>query len=303
MSKVSVILPSRNESLLSKTIDDVFAKARGSIEVIAVLDAYWPDPPLQDRENLIIIHRGEPHGMRAAINSAARVASGDYLLKTDAHCMFGDGFDEILKADSEENWLSVPSKYTLEAEKWERGRGPVDYWYLTFPYVLDPKYGWGFHGKKWCGPGGLNGDFWYREKERKDILIDDIIAFQGSCWFMPKDLFFKIGTLENEQFNLHQEAQELCFKVWLSGGRVIVNKKTWYAHLHKGAGGRGFHLLKQDKYDAEDYSVDFWMNNKWSGQTRNMKWLMDKFLPLDGWPMDWNDQKYKENFRKEGIAA
>ena len=147
------------------------------------------------------------------------------------------------------------------------------------------------------------GDFWHREKERKDILIDDIIAFQGACWFMPKDLFFKIGGLENEQFNLHQEAQELCFKVWLSGGRVVVNKKTWYAHLHKGAGGRGFHLLKQDKYDAEDYSVDFWMNNRWPGQTRDMKWLMDKFLPLDGWPMDWENPKWKENWRKEEKVA
>ena len=41
---LSVIIPSRNEVFLQQTIDDVLRNAVGEIEVIAVLDGYWPEP-------------------------------------------------------------------------------------------------------------------------------------------------------------------------------------------------------------------------------------------------------------------
>lgn len=297
MDKVSIIIPSRNEQFLKPTIDDLFAKATGEIEVITMLDAYWPDPPLSNHSNLIIVHPGQVCGMRGNINTGARIATGKYLMKLDAHCMVGEGFDEILKADCEDNWIVVPSRYSFDAEKWERMRGPVDYLYLTFPYSTDSIYGTGFHGKKWRGKEGLTGDFWHKEKERKDILIDDILTFQGSCWFMHKDKFFDIECLDYKNYNFHQEAQELGFKIWLSGGRVIRNKKTWYAHLHKGNRyGRGFRLSKSQMVRAEVYSADFWMNNRWPKQTKELSWLINKFWPLEGWPDDWQDKKHQENF-------
>ena len=46
MSKVSVVIPSRGEQFLAPTVKDVLAKAAGNIEVIAVLDGYWPPTPL-----------------------------------------------------------------------------------------------------------------------------------------------------------------------------------------------------------------------------------------------------------------
>lgn len=104
MSKVSVIIPARNEPYLQQTIDDLFSKAKGEIEIIVVLDGWWPFQPLKDRPNLILIHRGSPQGMRPAINSAARISKGEYLLKCDAHCMFDEGFDEKLKKDCEIDW-------------------------------------------------------------------------------------------------------------------------------------------------------------------------------------------------------
>jgi len=302
MSKVSVIIPARNEPFLSNTVDDLFKNASGEIEVIAVLDGYWPEPNLKPHKNLILVHRGSVCGMRANINAGARIATGDYLMKLDAHCMVGPGFDEILAADCEDDWLCVPSRYSLDAEKWERTRGPVDYLYLTYPYNTDELYGTGFHGKKWKGPGGLTGAFFYMENERKDILIDDLLTFQGSCWFMPKRLFFAIGAMDEKNYNFHQEAQELGFKVWLSGGRCVRNKKTWYAHLHKGAKhGRGFRLSKRLMIESEIFSTDFWMNNRWPQQTRKLSWLIEKFWPLEGWPDDWQDPKYAANYKHPSI--
>ena len=94
MTKVSVIIPSRNEQFMPQTVEDILAKATGDIEVIVILDGYWPDPILPDHQNLILVHHGKPKGMRASINAGAAVATGDYLMKCDAHCMFGEGFDE-----------------------------------------------------------------------------------------------------------------------------------------------------------------------------------------------------------------
>ena len=302
MSKLSILIPSRNEPFLNKTVDGLFKSAEGEIEVIVMLDAYWPDPQLGHHENLIVVHTGTVQGMRDNLNSAARIATGKYLMKTDAHCLFAKGFDVVLKQDCEPDWLCVPRRYSLDAEKWKRRRKPIDYLYLTYPYGLDKLYGAGFHGKKWHGEKGLTGGYYHLEEKRKDILIDDIIAFQGSCWFMHRDLFFKIEGLDSHNYNFHQEAQELSFKTWLSGGRVIRNKKTWYAHLHKGKQyGRGFWLSKRQMVESEIFSANIWMNNKWSGQTKKVKWLIDKFWPLEGWPEDWDDPKHAKAWVHPGL--
>ncbi len=79
MSKVSIIIPSRNERFLPQTVDDIFRNAAGDIEVIVVLDGYWPDPILADRPNLTLIHFSQARGMRPAINAGAAAARGRAL--------------------------------------------------------------------------------------------------------------------------------------------------------------------------------------------------------------------------------
>ena len=274
---LSVVIPARNEPHLQKTIDSLLGSARGDIEVIAILDGYWPDPPIRDNPAIKQIHFSESRGMRTSSNAAARIAKGKYLMKVDAHCIFGEGFDEILKADCERDWLVVPRRYSLDAENWVKmDKAPIDYMYLSYPLVDGP-YGTGLHGVPWREYEGRDGV--------KDKPIDDLMSFQGSCWMMHREKFFEIGCADAENYHFFQEAQELGLKIWLSGGRVIRNKKTWYAHLHKSR--RGYPLGKNEKTDAERYSTDLWMNNKWVGQTRQMSWLIDKFAPVPGWPEDW----------------
>ena len=105
MSKVSVIIPSRTELFLSQTVDDVFKKATGEIEVIVVLEGYWPEPPLQERPGLILIHHDQPMGLRKSINHGTDVATGEYIMKLDAHCLMAEGWDETLKADCDTDWI------------------------------------------------------------------------------------------------------------------------------------------------------------------------------------------------------
>ncbi len=284
---LSVIIPSRNTPewpFLQKTIDDLFNKATGEIEIIVVLDGFIPDPPIKERDNLTILFNILPLGMRQGINAAAKIAKGKYIMKTDDHCMFAPGFDTALAEDCKDNWLAVPSRYSLDGENWTRRYGPIDHQYLTFPFLKDNQFGYGLHGKKWHGEFGFTGKYFWREKIREHILIDDIISFQGSCWFMPLELFIKIGGMQEIGYYQHQEAQELCFKVWLSGGRVVRNKKTWYAHLHKGKSyGRGYRMLKHQKIRSEVYSCDLWLNDKWPQATRKFNWLIEKFKPVPTW--------------------
>jgi glycosyltransferase involved in cell wall biosynthesis len=285
--KVSVLIASRNECYLQCTVDDIFAKAEGDVEVIVVLDGYWPAPPLHDHKNLVIIHKPVSVGLRPAINAAAAVATGEFVMKTDAHCMFGQGFDTILKADCEADWLVVPRRVSLDPEKWcvaETGRSPVDYEYISYPYkdfVAGTRM-----------PSVRVGNVWNdRARERLHISIDDDMSFQGSCWFMHRDYFReKIGPLQSEGWGTFVlEPEELGNKVWLSGGRVIINKKTQYAHWHKGKNGRGYFIDRRGLLHGREFNIDYWMNNRWLKAIHPFSWLIDKFWPVPTWPTDWKE--------------
>lgn len=293
--KVSIIIPSCNEQFLQRTINCINASAKGDIEIIVSLDVYWPNPALEKDDRLTIIHSGKKIGMRPAVKAALRIATGKYIIKCDAHCAFDDGFDIKLKEDYEPGTLVIPERWYLDADTWERTRGPYHYLYLTYPLEHDETYGVGFHGKKWRGEHGNDGNFFHLENKRKDILIDEILAFQGSLWFTEKSHLEKIGYPDCENYGYFgNESQELGFKTWLSGGRVLRNKKTWYGHLHKNKdnGGRGFFIDKKEKDKSTQYSAWCWLNNKWPGQVRDIKWLIDKFGPIDGWPEDWHKRDY-----------
>lgn len=277
MSKLSIIIPSRNETFLPHTVADIFLHATQEIEVIVVLDGYWPNPPLEDRKNLILIHRGQARGMRAAINAASAIAKGEYLMKCDAHCMFDQGFDEILKADCDDDWLVVPRRKRLDANNWclqDPDRTPIDYEFLSYPWWKPEQIG--LHGTQWTE----------RTRARKDILIDEDMSFQGSCWFMKKKLFDKFAPMQEEGYGTFiGEPQEIGLKVWLGGGKQVRNKKTWYAHLHKGKiYGRGYSVNQGELKRGNLYSADYWYNNRWTERTRDLEWLVEHFWPVPFWP-------------------
>lgn len=295
---VSVLIPARNEIFLEKTIQDLLAKAKGEIEIIVVLDGYWPveqnrehwsTPDIIDDPRVIYIHRSVSHGMRDAINSAAKIARGEYLLKSDAHCMYDEGWDEKLKADvsyykthtddKNDNWIVIPRRHRLDPERWtfneldRPDKPPIDYEFIS---CRDEK--------------GVKGVIWNeRTKERMDkpeYLIDETLSFQGSCWFMTKNHYLnRLGGMNEEGYGpFVREAQEIGLKTWLSGGRVYVNKKTWYAHLHKGPTyGRMYFIDKRAMIRGNKYCDDYWFSNSWKEAKYDLAWLIERFAPVPGW--------------------
>lgn len=281
MAKLSVLIPSRNERFLYQTVESLFERAAGEIEVIVHLDGGWPTPPLKDHSNLHIIHRSKSVGMRPGLNACAAIATGKYLMKADAHCLFAEGFDEVLQAECEDNWVVVPRRYSLDGETWGRKKkGPIDYHYLSCP-LTDSTDG-AMHGRMWR----------QRRKKRADILIDDEMTSQGSSWFMSRKHWEWMGGLQTFGYGFFiQEFQEIGCKTWLGGGEVKVNKKTWYAHLHKGKTyGRGYFVGRNSWHAGLRYSTDLWLNNRWKDRIHDFEWLIDKFSPVPTWPEDWRKQ-------------
>jgi glycosyltransferase involved in cell wall biosynthesis len=289
---LSVIIPNRNSPYTTKTILDVLEKAVTNIEVVVNVDENWPNPLLDDKR-VTYIHPSSSRGMRWGINAAVSLARGKYIMKTDDHCMFDNAFDKkLIENHLDEKWVQIPRRYSLDADKWEinRTRPFRDYMYLTFPKQAG------------MSDSGLRGtEWWERQKTRTDpkFDIDDTPSMQGSCYFMAKDHFenFLGGMSEVGYGSFAQEAQEIGNKTWLGGGALKVNKKTWYAHLHKGKQhGRMYHV-NQDWYkemiDGTNWSANYWMNNKWEGRIHDFEWLVDeKFPDMPGWPKDWKKLYY-----------
>lgn len=280
---VSVVIPSRNEQFLAQTCRDLLEKAAGNVEVIAVLDGYWP-PADAIVPGVRYVHRGESRGMRAGINAGVAVSAGEFILKADGHCLFDESWDTKLAADCEDDWVVVPRRKRLDAENWcvqEINKPDIDYMYLSYP---------GSDAADW-GAAGLNGKIW-EEKNKdaalKNIEIDDLMSAQGSGWFMPRAYFHALELMDEASYGTFwNEFQEIGLKCWLSGGRVIVNKKTWYAHLHKGKQyGRGYFLDKRQLDVGGAYTRRWLYGTAWHKATLPISWLIEKFWPVPTWPDD-----------------
>jgi glycosyltransferase involved in cell wall biosynthesis len=293
---LSVIIPSRSPGYLQKTVNDLLAKAEGEIEIIVVFDGVWAENFDYDCDKRVkIIHHGTVHdskGMRASINSGMAIAQGEYVMKCDEHCQFDKGYDKKLKTDCEENWVVIPRRKRLDADKWEiieDGRPDICYMYVEYPFLKPLDETQGLHGAEWR----------QRHYDRKDILIDDTPTMQGSCYFMKKsywDRLFPNGLDDENYGSFTAEAQEISMPVWLSGGRIVVNKKTFYAHWHKGHAGKGYGFSNQQYKDHSEqkergrlFCISKWLYTK--EYKYDFAWFVDKMFPdMPKWPKNWHEQ-------------
>ncbi len=293
---VSIIIPSRSENykispgvtVLQRTVEDIYRKAKGNFEVLVGFDG----PPYQDfpdYPNFKAIRFPDVVGIKTTINALAAMAKGKYLFKTDAHCAFGEGFDEILAADMEENWIVMPRFYVLNPATWQwQDERFYDYFYLSCPFT-DPR---GLRFK-------AGGHWPEKTKEKLDILIDETPQIHGSGWFISKDYYFNfLGGFPNiDPYGHAQEPIWLALKNWLGGGKVIVNKKTWYAHMHQDATKRGYKMSKGQTELSYKIAAEYWLRDKWCERKHDFAWFIEKFMPMPTWPENWRE--LLEKFQKE----
>ena len=223
------------------------------LEILVVLDGWKPTLPIPNDPRVKIIELERNQGMRNAINEGLKQSQGEYIIKLDPHCAVDQGFDKKMVENTRENWLTIPSRYSLDEGNWTRNlHRPIrEYHYLSFPtkerYALD--------SINWSRPG------------RGKILIDNVMTTQGSCWCANRKYFMKhVGLLDDKNYgSFVGEAQEIGMKYWLGDGEMKVIKTTWYAHLSKRsshfASGEYERASKKDKMATKGnaYCVDYWM--------------------------------------------
>lgn len=285
---ISITIPSKTEIFLKRTIQDVLEKSVTEVEIFPVLDGYDLEPHeiIEDKRVHYVrlpknYHTQKRHGINKVVNELAK---GKYVMSLDAHCMLDLGWDEILLKDLNENEIVVPRRNRLDAKNWclqpqSDQRPPIDYEYIMWPLQFNPI---GFHGFKYDS----------KTLERWNIPIDETMEIQGSFWLMHKTWYQKCGFMRVEGYTgWGQEGEELVMTTYKNDGRVITNKKTWYAHLHKGKEyGRMYFLPKADTRASYFYAYDFWVNQNKDFFIK----FIEKFWPIPGWPLDWTQQLYKK---------
>jgi glycosyltransferase involved in cell wall biosynthesis len=220
--QLSVVIPSFKDPYLQKTIDSLINNSElgDKLEIIPVLDGYWPEIPLKDDDRVRVLHLGTNVGMRSAINAGVRISRGKFIMRTDEHCDFEKGFDKEMIETCPPNGIITGVRYYLDPVNWVRmDKEPVIYEKLAVQTIEDTK--------KFCGFPWPE-----RDIERKDIPIDETMAMQGSVWVMPREWWNKIGELDNKYGSHYQDQHEMIFKTWKLGGKMMINKNKWYAHRH-----------------------------------------------------------------------
>lgn len=297
MSKLSILIPARNEEFLSKTVDDLLEHIEGDTEIIVGLDGQWPAIGLVDDSRVRILYVPEAIGQRALTNQLARLSSAKYVMKVDAHCSFEQGFDVKMMADMQDDWTMVPIMKNLHAFDWVCLDGHRRYQGPSGPCDV-------------CGKPTIKDVVWIAKDspKSKSYRFDKILHFQyfgefskrpegqgnitpsmslqGSCFMMTRNKYWELDICDEAHGSWGQQGVEVACKTWLSGGQVMVNQKTWYAHMFRTQGGDfGFpyHLRGGEVEHARKYSRELWLENKWPKAIHDLQWLIDKFSPVPDW--------------------
>lgn len=301
MTDLSVLIPSRNEEWLARTIADLTEHMRGDTEVIAVLDGAWANPPLPQHPRVQVLYLPQAVGQRAATNLAARMSSAKYLMKVDAHCAFAEGFDLTLMERMEPDWTVVPVMRNLHVFDWvctacqhRRYQGPTAPCekcgsQMAREVVWFPKPS--PQSKAYCFDSTPHFQYFREYSKRPEAQSDltESMSLQGSCFMIARDRYWALNICDESFGSWGSQGIEVACKSWLSGGRVLVNHRTWYAHMFRTQGGDfsfPYPISNAQQEAAKKHARDLFFNNRWEKQVRPLSWLVEKFWPVPGWTDD-----------------
>jgi len=304
--ELSVIIPARNEIFLKQTIDNVLENIEADTEIIAICDGYWPAPPINDHPRVTIVHHTSPVGQREATNEGARLSQAKYIMKLDAHCAVGKGFDRIMMADCQPDWTMIPKMWNLHAFDWEcteckkrtyQGKKPDKCKCGNTDHEM--KIVWEPRGNKvtysWRFDRNLQFQYWRKHVRRCQGELIETMSCIGACFLMLRERFFELGGMDNGHGSWGQFGTELACKAWLSGGKMITTKKTWFGHMFRTGNFRGafggdgsfpYDISQQQINHARKYSQEFWNQDKWDKAVRPLSWIIDHFKPIPDWHED-----------------
>lgn len=309
MSELAILIPARNEMFLRETIEDAIKNSEADTEVIAFLDGQWADPPINDHPKVSLIYANKPVGQRMGTNLAAKMTKAKYLMKVDAHCSFDKGFDRIMLEGFKEmgdDCTMVPIMRNLWAFDWKchhcgwktyQGTTPAQCGACGKSDRLRRKMIWkGKHNPQstsYCFDSEPHFQYFEDYKHREPYITDkptkgftETMSLQGSCFMCTAERYWTLGLCDDTLGNWGNQGIEVAVKTWLSGGRVLVNHHTWYAHMFRTQGGDfGFPWPasgNDNRRTKEKVKSQLW-SGKWKHQVRPLSWLVERFMPVADW--------------------
>jgi hypothetical protein len=104
-----------------------------------------------------------------------------------------------------------------------------------------------------------------------------------------RDKYWELELSDEKLGNWGNQGIELACKTWLSGGKVMVNHHTWYAHMFRTQGGDFSFPYEQrgrDVAKTKKRVKDLFWKNQWGNQKKPLKWLVERFMPVPGWSQE-----------------
>ena len=317
---LSIIIPARNEMFLARTIQSILENIEADTEVIAVLDGVWAEPAIPQHERVNVIYVPESIGQRAAQNLACKLSKAKYVMKVDAHCSFDKGFDRKMIEGFQktgDDVTAVPIMRNLWAFDWKcyhcgwkkyQGPTPLKCESCGKTDKIRRKMLW--IGKKspqsvsYCFDSTPHFQYFNEYKKRPEYQealkagFTETMSLQGSCWMATRENYWKWDLGGESLGNWGNQGLQVACATWLSGGRVLVNHNTWYAHMFRTQGGDfGFPWPNsgRETQKTKNNVRDLFWENKWSKRVRPLSWLVEKFWPVPGWSQkDLDELKERE---------
>jgi len=224
-------------------------------------------------------------------------------MKLDAHCAVGQGFDRIMMEDMQDNWTMVPRMYNLHAFDWlcqecghrkYQGRTPDACpkcgGHMERDILWKEKHNPDTTAMRFGSD--LHFQYWREYKKRQKGNLVDTMSLLGACWMLTREKYWELNICDERHGSWGQQGTEVACKTWLSGGRLVCNKRTWFAHMFRTQGGDfGFPYPQSQAAvrRARKYSHELWIPNginempAWDKAIHPMSWLIEKFAPVPGW--------------------
>jgi hypothetical protein len=213
--------------------------------------------------------------------------------------------------DMQDDWTMVPKMYNLHAFDWvcknghRRYQGPEGVCEecgepTEMDILWQPKKSPETTAMRFDGT--LRFKYWSDYKKRQgDGHIVETMSLLGACWMATRDKYWELELCDEKHGSWGQQGTEVACKTWLSGGRLVVNKRTWFAHLFRTQKGFGFPYPNPGISKAREYSRDLWLKDSWDKAQYPLSWLINKFAPVPDWDVSKGILYYTDNRLSEGI--
>jgi len=207
---ISVIISALNEPHLYKTVMSIVENSYDSdLDEIIIIDDCSDEPIVIDCPKVKIVRNNIRQGLIRSRDTAARMASGDYIISIDAHCKVYKNWVQPLVDILNDNYrnVAIPATVGLNPDTWTENRSK------SFK-------------------SGLRWDldfYWY------DDYINDSYSpiFAGHCFAFTKQWFLESGGFDIHMDRWGCENIEFSLRTWLCGGSVLVAKNSLVAHYFK----------------------------------------------------------------------